>query len=981
MWVRLTCTALGWGALSLLSPQPVSAQYAETPRAMAAVDGFLSAATQIGRRLFVAGPFGRVSAPTGRATVVDVGGTQVPGAFPSFDGTVHEIVADGFGGWVVVGAFDNVNGQPYSSFARVQPDRTVDPRYRVTTDGSIRHVRIAHGRVYLLGDFSVINGSRRFGLAALDASTGTLSSWGSAFDPGTDEFTGTRRVLRNLSISSTAVYVSGGGLETRFPESAGAGRLWGLEAGSGNRLFERAAFITAIAATSTRVYVGSWGYQRPLWAVDPLTGADTAWAPGLTFRPQGSQDARVKSLLVDSGRLYVGGYFRTADNQFSVAAVDAATGQASSWRVSEPPTPPNEVIGLTRIGPAVVATYFSTSGRRVSAYDVSTGALLAWNPQTYGSILTVAPAPEGVVLGGNFDGIDGVARPGTASIDLDTGQLEPWTAALPDTVRLERLETDGAFLYGATSTAEFFKIDPASGAVVGTVDLGDGFFWVTERLAGDRIVVVAGHALLATIATADGAVQSTPLVLDGFDSNVVHEIEAIGDTAYLAGRFGTVNGVSRPFQVAIDLSAGTVLPFDASPDAEVESVRAVNGRLYVSGKFRRIGGARRRGLAELDPVTGQALDWNPDAPGGVTLDAGGDGTLFIAPSSTVGGRNRGRVAAYSPGTDTWLPWRPEPGDFAFYLFEHTLSRRAVFLPDCFMPIGRTVACHPAALPAPTGLTVSQLQGANFATLSWALPMPNAGATGLRVDVGSREGAGDLARFNLAADATSLSGAVPSGSYFARVRTTGATSASLPTPDVSFAIGPPDVPAPPLDPVVASEGTVLTFRWQPPSTGGTAGYVLEAGTAEGLSNVASLPLGAAATSFTIDAPQGRYFGRLRAVNTIGASAPSTELIIDVDATPSPCYQTPPLAPLNLATSVVGRTVTLTWEQPGSGPVANTQRIVVGNAPGVGDLVAIDVPGAATSFTTAAPPGTYYVRVAAINTCGTSPYSSEVQVVVP
>jgi hypothetical protein len=975
----MTCAMMGWGAIVVLSPQPASAQYAETPRVLAAVDGSINAATQIGRRLFVAGSFGRVSAPTGSAIVVDVGGAQVLGAFPSFDGTVHEIVADGFGGWVVVGAFQKVNGQPYPGFVRVQPNRTIDPRYRITTDGPIRHVRIAHGRAYLVGDFTVINGSRRLGLAALDAATGTLSSWGSTFDPGIDEFTGTRRVLRNLSISSMAVYVSGGGLEARFPESAGAGRLWGFDAGSGNRLFERAAFVTAIAATSARVYVGSWGLQRPLWAVDAVTGRDLPWSPGLTFLAQGSQDARVKALLLDAGRLYLGGFFRTTDDRFSVAAVDAATGQASSWRVSEPPTPPTEVTGLTRLGPAVVATYFTASGRHVSAYDVTTGALLAWSPQTYGSILTVAPAPEGVVLGGNFDGIDGEVRAGLASIDLDTGDLEAWTASLPETVRLERLETDGAFLYGATSTAEFFKIDPASGAVVGSVDLGDGFFWVTERLAGDRIVVVAGHALLAAIATADGAVQSMPLALDGFASNVVHELEVVGNTAYLAGRFGTINGVSRPFLVAINLATGAILPFDASPDAEVESVRAVGGQLFVSGKFRRIGGARRRGLAELDPLTGQALDWNPDAPGGVTLDAGGDGTLFVAPSSIVGGRSRGRVAALSPSDDTWLPWRPKVGDFAFYLYEHTLSRRAVFLPDCFMPMGSVVACHPAALPAATAPAV--WQAGNQVAFSWTLPPTSALWTGLRVDVGSREGTSDLASFSLPADATSLSGVVPQGTFFARVRTIGPTTTSVPTPDVSFAIGPPDVPAPPLDPTVVTEGTILTFQWRPPSTGGHTGYVLEAGTSEGLGNVAGLPLSPGAASFTIEAPPGRYWGRLRAVNGAGASAPSSELVIDVDATPSPCYETPPLAPLSPSASVVERTVTLTWGQPESGPVANTQRIVVGSEPGLANLAAFEVPGAATSFSTTAPPGAYYVRIVALNSCGTGPYSEEVRVDVP
>jgi hypothetical protein len=52
MWAKWTCTVVGSSALALLSPQPVGAQYAETPRALVAVDGFVTDATQIGRRLF-----------------------------------------------------------------------------------------------------------------------------------------------------------------------------------------------------------------------------------------------------------------------------------------------------------------------------------------------------------------------------------------------------------------------------------------------------------------------------------------------------------------------------------------------------------------------------------------------------------------------------------------------------------------------------------------------------------------------------------------------------------------------------------------------------------------------------------------------------------------------------------------------------------------------------------------------------------------
>ena len=372
------------------------------------------------------------------------------------------------------------------------------------------------------------------------------------------------------------------------------------------------------------------------------------------------------------------------------------------------------------------------------------------------------------------------------------------------------------------------------------------------------------------------------------------------------------------------------------------------------------------------------MTWNPDAPGGASLDVGSDGTLFVAPSATISGRSRGRLAAFSSFTGTWLPWRPDVNAYTLYVDEHPLSRQAAFLPDCFLPMDDTVACFPGALPSPTAPAV--LPAGNQVTFSWTLPVGPPVWTGLRVDVGGREGASELASFTLPADATSLSGPVPQGSYFARVRTTGPTSTSVPTPDVSVAVGPPDVPASPLDPTAVTEGTSLTFRWQPPSTGAPPAYLLEAGSAEGRSDVASLPLSGGATSFTIDAPPGRYWGRLKAINATGASAPSSEWILDVDATASPCYEMPPLAPQSLIASVAVRTVTLYWAQPDAGSVASTQRVVAGTAPGLDDLGAIGVPGAATSFTTTVPPGTYYVRIVALNACGASPYSNEVRVVV-
>src|SRR5690606_30409546 len=143
------------------------------------------------------------------------------------------------------------------------------------------------------------------------------------------------------------------------------------------------------------------------------------------------------------------------------------------------------------------------------------------------------------------------------------------------------------------------------------LDFG-GTFLVSERLAGDRLVAALGGSL-GIITIADWSQRTVPLIAAGVPASVgyaIQDMEVAGNTAYVAGAFSSVNGVSRAFLAAIDLDTGGVLPFDASPDAEVDSVRLANGRLWVAGRFHRIGGARRRGLAELDPATGAALAWN-----------------------------------------------------------------------------------------------------------------------------------------------------------------------------------------------------------------------------------------------------------------------------------------------------------------------------------------------------------------------------------
>ena len=306
-------------------------------------------------------------------------------------------------------------------------------------------------------------------------------------------------------------------------------------------------------------------------------------------------------------------------------------------------------------------------------------------------------------------------RAGLASLDLDTGEVEPWTSVVqgPPFDPIIELATDGTWLFARTegtlngNDARFFKIDPVTGAIAAE----RAFPSITTRMrvAGGEILVSTQSrstfaAELGVITIADWSYAARPVTFDGS----VSSLDAIGDTIYLAGRFSTVTGQSRPAFAAVHRVTGAVLPWRPAADAAGGSVRAAGGRVWVAGDFRRVGGQRRRGLAELDPTTGLALPWNPDVagvlsggaliPGVNAIEIGVDGNLYAVLGVFIYSGERavaaGQLApptlAYSTTTGRRLPWRPSaPGMIAVQ-------------PDCLLT---AAGCLPRAIPAPTDLQV------------------------------------------------------------------------------------------------------------------------------------------------------------------------------------------------------------------------------------------------------------------------------------
>ena len=274
---------------------------------------------------------------------------------------------------------------------------------------------------------------------------------------------------------------------------------------------------------------------------------------------------------------------------------------------------------------------------------------------------------------------------------------------------------------------------------------------------------------------------------------------------------------------------------------------------------------------------------------------------------------------------------------------------------------------------PSNLTASV--SGSWLTLSWSAPTLGGAITTYVVEAGSAPGLTNLANLVTNSAATGASFIdVPSGLYYIRVRARNSAGTGGPSNEVLAAVN-FSLPGAPTNLSASVSGNTVVLNWTAPSSGGpVANYVIEAGSAPGLSNLAASTTTGAPTSATFPGvPFGTYYVRVRGRNGLGPGNSSNEIAVAVTCPP-------PAAPTNLKLTQSGASVTLTWQAPSGGGVTSYV-LVVGNAPGVSNLLVSDV-GPSPVVNASGPPGRYYVRVLAKSGCGTSASSSnEVVVTIP
>ncbi|HUU33662.1 MAG TPA: fibronectin type III domain-containing protein, partial [Vicinamibacterales bacterium] len=527
--------------------------------------------------------------------------------------------------------------------------------------------------------------------------------------------------------------------------------------------------------------------------------------------------------------------------------------------------------------------------------------------------------PTGGVFVGGTVVVAGQPRPGPVELD-SAGAVTAWTPAL-------------------------------AGQVVGTSPGGQ---LVLAREAVQGLIQRRG---LAAFDLTTGGLSSFGAVLDG-PSATIDDVRTDGQRVFIRGPFTTVNGQPRGGLAAIDGTTGAVLDWP-SPEVTLSDMAAVDAShvYFYSGRaFRRV-----------DSTTG-VLDaaWLPPVGGFLAF---ADGQILVAGKFPDFGIALGTVVGTLDAVTGAYREVARANNFAIGSTP-VIDGGTIYIPGNVVPrFGfPPTASAVLAIDRNTGVRVAApaLDGP-YRTLTLAAGRLIAGGERMTVNGQYAYGAVEIVRPNAKTSWDSgfrlhggfLRGLATevSGDLLAVAGTIGDLTGRTYSRVAAFTIAPSAAPA---NLRAQTTGATTLFIWDAAVPTPPGGYVIEGGFAPGQA-AGAFAVGAA-TSVALPIPPGPAFIRVRPQ---GGSEVSNEVVAGCLAPPQP--------PTALTTSMTGTTVSFAWIGPSD---ATAYTFSAGTASGLSDAATVSLPPGPTAIGGTVPGGTFFVRVAASNACGTSAPSGEV-----
>jgi hypothetical protein len=572
--------------------------------------------------VFIGGGFTQVgdSVRNGIAHIDSTG--KVTAWNPNANDTVRTLAISG-NTIYVGGDFSNIGGQPRSYIAAIDATTGSATAWNPNSNGKVNLVVESGNRIYACGTFYNIGGQARNVIAALDLNTGNATTW----NPNPNSASG---LVNALVVSGNTIYVGG-----TFTIIGGQNRskIAALDTSSGNVTSWNppniyGGDVATLAVSGNKVYAGGdftlVGAQARSYiaAFDVTTGNLTPWnSPNI--------NGKVNTLAISGNTIYAGGKFSKKIITLNINTGNIINGKniIDGGDVYTLTILGNKIyIG----GDFTMITTQTYSRVNMAAIDVNTNAVTAWRPTPNGAIHALAVSGDTIFLGGEFTMVGGVITSRIAAIDAGTGNPLNWhvQAAGGNVYALakagKRIYAGGSFTsMGGQQRRRISQLDSiASQYNVYTENVTS---WNPNANGTVRTLVLAGNTLyvgggfdtiggqarkyIAAFDINTGNITSWNPNADG----IVNVLVTSNNTIYAGGQFTSIGGQIRSRIAALDASTGNATAWNPNANGQygnrVYTLASSGNTVYAGGEFDSIGGKARYKIAALDASTGNATDW------------------------------------------------------------------------------------------------------------------------------------------------------------------------------------------------------------------------------------------------------------------------------------------------------------------------------------------------------------------------------------
>jgi hypothetical protein len=391
----------------------------------------------------------------------------------------------------------------------------------------------------------------------------------------------------------------------------------------------RKARIATVMAVVATLVVGL--AAMPAAALAPTTVNPAMW----------QVNGRVRAIIETPNATYIAGQFTalvspdgtTLVPRTNLAAIDPASGQPLPFVANVNKPVWNIAVSADNSTVYAVGDFNLANGisrKRAAAFDATTGATLAWNPNLAATGLSVAVLGSRVYLGGAFLTVGGAAHAHLAAVDATSGALlTSWSATADSDVETIVTSNDGSkVLVGGLFTSisgsagatqrKVASLNPTTGALLPWASHPN--FEVFKLEVSDTQLFAAaggsgGHSVAWNLST--GAQQWT-----GFGDGDAVAVELQNGILYTGGHMTTWNGVATGHVFAVNPATGALLLTAGKPSWTIKinsnlgifAMDSFQGHLSIGGDFTKVNNLAQQHYARFDEVLDTTAPTTPGQP-------------------------------------------------------------------------------------------------------------------------------------------------------------------------------------------------------------------------------------------------------------------------------------------------------------------------------------------------------------------------------